>query len=78
MTLAKDLDVLEPKKPEQIFKNQLDAKGPIIDSAKDNLATSYANAFVNAGFGKDYLITGDDGINIYFNCSSKLDFQTQR
>jgi 26S proteasome regulatory subunit N1 len=29
-----------------------------IDSAKGNLAMTYANAFVNAAFGKDLLMTG--------------------
>jgi len=28
-----------------------------IDSAKQNLATTYVNAFVNAGYGKDLLMT---------------------
>ena len=35
-------------------KNNLNAN---IDSAKVNLATTYVNAFVNAAFGKDLLMT---------------------
>lgn len=58
--LARDLDVLEPKHPDSIFKTHLEEKKALtqhIDSAKQNLATTYVNAFVNAGFGKDLLIT---------------------
>jgi 26S proteasome regulatory subunit N1 len=31
-----------------------------IDSAKQNLAATYVNAFVNAGFGKDLLLSSGD------------------
>jgi 26S proteasome regulatory subunit N1 len=31
-----------------------------IDSAKKNLALTYVNAFVNAGYGKDLLITNSE------------------
>lgn len=59
--LARDLDVLEPKHPESIFKSHLEEKkntmAAHIDSAKQNLATTYVNAFVNAAYGKDLLIT---------------------
>jgi len=58
--LARDLDVLEPKHPDQIFKTHLEEKKVMtqaIDSAKQNLATSYVNAFVNASYGKDLLMT---------------------
>jgi 26S proteasome regulatory subunit N1 len=34
--------------------------GAEIDSAKKNLAITYVNAFVNAGFGKDLLITNEN------------------
>jgi 26S proteasome regulatory subunit N1 len=60
-SLARDLDVLEPKHPDQIFKTHLEERknnlNAHIDSAKVNLATTYVNAFVNAGYGKDQLIT---------------------
>jgi 26S proteasome regulatory subunit N1 len=40
-------------------KSNLNAQ---IDSAKVNLATTYVNAFVNAGYGKDLLMTtGESG-----------------
>jgi 26S proteasome regulatory subunit N1 len=58
--LARDLDVLEPKHPDSIFKSHLEERKAMtqhIDSAKQNLATTYVNAFVNAGYGKDLLMT---------------------
>ena len=32
--------------------------GPAVDSARQNLASTFVNAFVNAGFGQDKLMTG--------------------
>jgi len=60
--LAKDLDVLEPKTPEQIYKSHLEErKGAAqIDSAKQNLASTIVNAFVNAGTGRDALMLNKD------------------
>jgi 26S proteasome regulatory subunit N1 len=56
--------VLEPKHPDQIFKTHLEerktAAAAHIDSAKQNLAATYVNAFVNAGFGKDLLLSSGD------------------
>ena len=72
LALAKDLDVVEAKQPEDIYKSHL-AEGGIrkanssgvssapVDSAKQNLASSFVNGFVNAGFGKDLLLTVNDG-----------------
>jgi 26S proteasome regulatory subunit N1 len=61
--LGRDLDVLEPKTPENIYKSHLEERkhniNDHIDSAKDNLASTYVNAFVNAGFGKDLMMTVD-------------------
>jgi len=34
-----------------------------IDSAKQNLATTYVNAFVNAAYGKDLLMTAQNSDN---------------
>ncbi len=73
--LARDLDVLEPKHPDQIFKTHLEERkntmNAAIDSAKQNLATTYVNAFVNAAYGKDLLMTtatsGDKESWIYKN-----------
>jgi len=60
--LAKDLDVLEPKDPESIYKSHLEEKkvNAQIDSAKENLAATIVNAFVNAGCGKDSLMLNND------------------
>ena len=59
--LARDLGVLEPKKPEDIYKSHLvDSRASSsVDSARANLASTYVNAFVNAGFGTDKLMMDD-------------------
>jgi len=56
--LAKDLEVADPKKPEDIYKTHLENRKGAgqIDSAKQNLASTFVNAFVNAGSGKDALM----------------------
>lgn len=66
-SLARDLDVVEPKHPDSIYKTHLDDRATRfnnaadqIDSAKKNLALTYVNAFVNAGYGKDLLITNNE------------------
>lgn len=63
LKVAQDLDVMDPKTPEDIYKSHLaetggfsrrrDAGGVVVDSARANLASTYVNAFVNAGFGQD-------------------------
>ena len=59
--LAKELNILEPKMPEDIYKTHLEnsraSSAP--DSAKHNLATAFVNAFVNAGFRNDKLMLVD-------------------
>lgn len=67
-SLAKDLDVLPPKHPDEIYKQYLEPNRRLynqnnIDSAKKNLALTYVNAFVNAAYGKDKLILNDDKDN---------------
>ncbi|XP_024533370.1 26S proteasome non-ATPase regulatory subunit 2 homolog A [Selaginella moellendorffii] len=61
LTLARDLDVMEPKVPEDIYKAHLidgrASAGASVDSARQNLAATFVNAFVNAGFGQDHLMT---------------------
>ena len=57
------MDVVEPKHPDSIYKTHLEDRRlqtSEIDSAKKNLALTYVNAFVNAAFGKDLLITNND------------------
>jgi 26S proteasome regulatory subunit N1 len=67
LKLAKDLDVMDAKTPEDIYKSHLaetggfsrrrDIGGAPVDSARANLASTFVNAFVNAGFGEDKLMT---------------------
>ncbi|KAL2318541.1 hypothetical protein Fmac_032417 [Flemingia macrophylla] len=61
LTLARDIEVMEPKSPADIYKAHLfDGRklaGASLDSAKQNLAVTFVNAFVNAGFGQDNLMT---------------------
>ncbi|XP_057455621.1 26S proteasome non-ATPase regulatory subunit 2 homolog A [Lotus japonicus] len=61
LTLARDIEVMEPKSPEDIYKaHLLDGRasaGASVDSARQNLAATLVNAFVNAGFGQDKLMT---------------------
>eukprot|EP00466_Bigelowiella_natans_P005987 jgi/Bigna1/92950/estExt_fgenesh1_pm.C_1110005 len=65
-TLAMELDVQDAKTPEDIYKshladsvsNRLQRSRPAnVDSARKNLADSFVNGFVNAGFSKDKVIT---------------------
>eukprot|EP00041_Stephanoeca_diplocostata_P037281 m.1401556 g.1401556 ORF g.1401556 m.1401556 type:complete len:909 (+) comp25008_c0_seq5:69-2795(+) len=59
LALARELDIMEPKTPEDVYKTHLESSGrsaPSIDSARANLASTYVNAFVNAGFGQDKLV----------------------
>ena len=72
LQLARDLDVMEAKTPEEVYKMHLvegrGADGPAVDSARHNLASTFVNAFVNAGFGNDKLVTaapeGDSGSDV--------------
>ncbi|XP_073010327.1 26S proteasome non-ATPase regulatory subunit 2 homolog A-like [Typha latifolia] len=61
LTLARDIEVMEPKSPEDIYKVHLiDGRASAsssLDSARQNLAATFVNAFVNAGFGQDKLMT---------------------
>ena len=63
-SLAKELNILDPRMPEDIYKTHLENNrggGSAADSAKHNLASAFVNAFVNAGFGSDkmMLVEGD-------------------
>lgn len=62
LALARDLDVMEPKTAEDVYKTHLvDGRAPsgaaAVDSARQNLATTFVNGLVNAGFGQDKLVT---------------------
>ncbi|OBA19060.1 26S proteasome regulatory complex, non-ATPase subcomplex, Rpn1 subunit [Metschnikowia bicuspidata var. bicuspidata NRRL YB-4993] len=59
--LTKELNLLEPRVPEDIYKSHLEDSrfsygAGSIDSAKQNLAASFVNAFTNMGFGNDKLV----------------------
>ncbi|KAL6067324.1 26S proteasome non-ATPase regulatory subunit 2 [Balamuthia mandrillaris] len=71
LTLARDLEVLEPKTPEDIFKTHLSETrstlGTNVDSARQNLASTFVNGFVNCAFGTDKLMTDEESKWIYKN-----------
>ncbi|CAK9437085.1 uncharacterized protein LODBEIA_P15220 [Lodderomyces beijingensis] len=64
--LSKELNLLDPKVPEDIYKSHLEnskfglGTSGSIDSAKQNLAAAFVNAFINLGFGKDNLIQTEE------------------
>ena len=62
---------MEPKTPEDIYKSHLDNARPSfganVDSARQNLASSFVNGLVNAGFGRDKLMTDDGNKWLYKN-----------
>lgn len=66
-SLGKELDILDPVMPEDIYKTHLEtgrgAGLTNVDSARHNLASAFVNSFANAGFGNDklMLVEGDKG-----------------
>lgn len=72
LNLARELDIMEPKTPEDVYKSHLDNSrahfgSSQIDSARQNLAASFVNGFVNAGFGQDKLLMEDGNKWLYKN-----------
>lgn len=65
LTLARELDIMEPKTLDDIYKSHLEPSNRLystsVDSARYNLASSFVNGFVNAAFGKDKILLNDDG-----------------
>ena len=61
-SLAKELNILDPKMPEDIYKSHLESSRTAgltnVDSARHNLASAFVNAFTNAGFGNDKMMLG--------------------
>ncbi|KAJ7627594.1 armadillo-type protein [Mycena polygramma] len=57
---GKELGVTDPKSLEDVYKTHLENTRPNtlanVDSARGNLAGTFVNAFVNAGFGNDKLM----------------------
>lgn len=68
-SLARELDIMEPKTPEEVYKTWLEGLvlrptyniDVQVDSARNNLASTFVNAFVNAGFSRDKLVSVEDG-----------------
>ncbi|GMH48092.1 hypothetical protein TrRE_jg8589 [Triparma retinervis] len=76
LNLGRDLDVVDPKKPEDIYKSHLSETGGFsrrqqsnakVDSARANLASTFVNGFVNAGFNTDKLLTVENSDWLYKN-----------
>lgn len=72
LNLARELDIMEPKTPEDVYKSHLDNSrtsfaSSQVDSARQNLAASFVNGFVNAGFGRDKLLMEDGNKWLYKN-----------
>ncbi|KAL1924325.1 uncharacterized protein VTP21DRAFT_7360 [Calcarisporiella thermophila] len=70
IALARELDIMESKTPEDIYKSHLENirsgfGSTHVDSARQNLASTFVNAFVNAGFGNDKLMVGAEGNNAW-------------
>ncbi|CAI5757082.1 unnamed protein product [Candida verbasci] len=64
--LTKELNLLDAKIPEDIYKSHLEnskfglGTSGSIDSAKQNLAASFVHSFLNLGYGNDKLIQTDE------------------
>ncbi|CAK9828432.1 26S proteasome non-ATPase regulatory subunit 2 [Anthophora retusa] len=72
LNLARELDIMEPKTPEDVYKSHLEnSRSPFgggqVDSARQNLAASFVNGFVNAAFGQDKLLIEDGNKWLYKN-----------
>ncbi|KAF7383393.1 hypothetical protein HZH66_012743 [Vespula vulgaris] len=68
--LARELDILEPKLPEDIYKTWLETgmrRDIDYDSIRSNLASSFVTAFVHAGFGEDKLMANTKDCWVYKN-----------
>lgn len=63
-SLAKELNILDPKSTQDIYKSHLESSRTAgltnLDSARHNLASAFVNAFVNAGFGNDKMMLVDE------------------
>ncbi|KAH3681783.1 hypothetical protein WICPIJ_007221 [Wickerhamomyces pijperi] len=61
--VAKELNLTDPKVPEDVYKSHLEnGRKTHIDTAKQNLASSFVNAFLNLGYGSDKLLEDDKWI----------------
>lgn len=61
--VAKELNLTDPKVPEDVYKSHLEnGRESHVDTAKQNLASSFVNAFLNLGYGSDKLLEDDKWI----------------
>jgi len=70
LNLARELDIMEAKTPDDVYKSHLDnvrSYSSSVDSARQNLASSFVNGFINTGFGKDKLLMEDGNKWLYKN-----------
>ncbi|KAH9881855.1 proteasome regulatory particle base subunit [Plenodomus biglobosus] len=62
--LGKELNILDPKTPDDIYKTHLESSRTAgltnTDSARHNLASAFVNAFVNTGYGNDKMMLNSD------------------
>lgn len=62
--LGKELNILEPKTTEDIYKSHLESSRVAgmtnFDSSRNNLAAAFVNGFVNAGFGNDKMMLNNE------------------
>lgn len=62
--LGKELNLLDPKTTEDIYKSHLESSRVAgmtnLDSVRHNLAAAFVNAFSNAGFGNDKMMLVDE------------------
>jgi 26S proteasome regulatory subunit N1 len=62
--LGKELNILDPKTPDDIYKTHLESSRTAgltnTDSARHNLASAFVSGFVNTGFGSDKLLLNTD------------------
>lgn len=68
--LARELDIMEPKHPDDIYKTWLETntlRRAEHDSARANLASSFVSGFVHAGFGHDKLMANAADCWVYKN-----------
>lgn len=63
LALARELDIMEPKTPDDIYKTYLENSSRTnfgnTDIVKQNLASAFVNGFVNSAFGQDKLTMQD-------------------
>ncbi|VDN96316.1 unnamed protein product [Rodentolepis nana] len=63
LSLARELDIMEPKLPEDVYKQHLEpvrlTMTAMMDSVRTHTAASYVNGLVNCGFGQEKMIQED-------------------